>query len=124
MSANSSPHSGFNRLFVMIADLKTIKPINEVPFTALMRRMGTRPALLTFLMPDMDLVIWQMRPCVQDACDMELRQSALRALDHAIEDQSGPGAAIYEFDGFSFFAFRSVYRDEVLTELGITDLLP
>lgn len=107
---------------IMIADLNLLHPINKIPFTALMRRAGTRPILLDFLLPGMDLVVWKMRPCVREPVDMELRQSALRVLNCAVES-SDSGAAIYEFDGFSLFAFRTEDRDKVLTEMGITELL-
>lgn len=106
----------------MIAKFDQLHPINQVPFATIMRRVGTRPVLLDFLLPSIDLVIWQMRPCVHAAVDSELRQSVLRALDHAVE-ACDSGAAIYEFDGFSFFAFRSTERDQVLKEMGITELL-
>lgn len=106
----------------MIAEFDQLHPINQVPFAAIMRRVGTRPVLLDFLLPSIDLVIWQMPPCVRDAVDIELRQSALRALGQVVE-ASDSGVAIYEFDGFSFFAFRSVDRDQVLAEMGITELL-
>lgn len=109
----------------MLADLIRTKHIEDVPFAEIMVRAGTKPALFDFLMPGMDLVIWRMRPCLREPVTMELRQSALRALDRAIESwDCGPGAMIYEFDGFSFFAFASVYRDAVLAEMGIRDLMP
>lgn len=104
-------------------DFCHLQRINQVPFVAIMRRVGTRPALLDFLVPGLDLVIWKMRPCVREPVDMELRQAALRALDHAVEACES-GAMIYEFDGFSFFAFRVECRDAVLAEIGITEILP
>lgn len=106
----------------MIAEFDQLHPINQVPFAAIMRRAGTCPVLLDFLLPSIDLVIWQMRPCVRAAVDSELRPSALRALDRAVET-CDCGAAIYEFDGYSFFAFQSAHRDQVLAEMGITELL-
>lgn len=104
-------------------DFTNLRQINQVPFAAIMRRVGTRPALLDFLVPGLDLVIWKMRPCVREPVEMELRQAALRALDHAVEEFE-PGAMIYEFDGFSFFAFQAKYRDAVLVEMGITEIIP
>lgn len=104
-------------------DFYHLRQINQVPFAAILQRVGTRPALLDFLVPGLDLVIWKMRPCVREPVDMELRQAALRALDHVVEEFE-PGAMIYEFDGFSFFAFRTEYRDAVLVEMGITEILP
>lgn len=105
------------------ADFHHLRRIDQVPFAAIMRRVSTRPALLDFLVPGIDLVIWKMRPCVREPVDMELRQSALRVLNHAVEVFE-PGAMIYEFDGFSFFAFRVEHRDAVLIEMGITEVLP
>ncbi len=56
---------------------------------------------------------------------MELRQSVPRVLDLAIEGRNAePGVAIYEFDGFSFFAFTSAHRERVLAEMGIRELIP
>ena len=104
-------------------DFYQLRSINQVPFTAIMRRVGTRPVLLDFLVPGFDLVIWKMRPCVREPEDMELLQAALRTLDYAIET-CDPGAMIYEFDGFSFFAFHAKYRDAVLIEMGITEIVP
>lgn len=109
----------------MLASMIRTKHIADVPFAEIMARAGTKPALLDFLMPGMDLLIWRMRPCVREPVTMELRQSALRVLDHAIEGNNAePGAAIYEFDGFSFFAFASAHRERVLAEMGIRELMP
>ena len=88
----------------MTVDFGQFKHINEAPFAAIMQRVGTHPALLDFLVPGIDMVIWQMRRCLHDAVDTELRQSALRALDRSVE-ASGDGAEICEFDYFSFIAF-------------------
>lgn len=105
------------------ADFHHLRRIDQVPFAAIMRRVSTRPALLDFLVPGIDLVIWKMRPCMREPVDMELRQSALRVLDHVV-DVCESGAMIYEFDGFSFFAFQSKYRNAVLAEMGITEIMP
>ena len=106
----------------MTMNLTYLQRIEDVPFAAIMRRSGTTPVLLDFLLPDMDIVIWQLRPCVRQATNMELRQATLRALDYAIEHADRPGTAIYEFDGFSLFAFRRVDRAEILAQMDITKI--
>jgi len=104
-------------------DAINFKHINQVPLAALVQRAGTTPILLDCLLPGIDLVIWKMRPCVREPIEMELRQAAIRVLDHAVETEE-PGAMIYELDGFSFFAFREDFRDAVLAEMGITKIVP
>lgn len=125
LRGNLQSGEGFEMSAKAYADFHHLQRIDQVPFAAIMRRVGTRPALLDFLVPGLDLVIWKMRPCVREPVDMELRQSALRVLDHAVEACGcESGAMIYELDGYSFFAFRVEYRDAVLIEMGITEVLP
>lgn len=107
----------------MSLDCGQLQHITQVPFAALMRRVGTRPVLLDCLLPGMDLVIWQMRACVREAVDVELRQAALRALEYSVEAPEA-GATIYESDGFSFFAFRMRDRTKVLAEMGVEEIQP
>lgn len=113
------------RQLPMISDLKSIKSIKDIPFGGILWDADPHPVLFDDLVPGMDLVIWKMRPCVHEAVTMELRQAALRTLDRAVENKDGtPGTAIYEFDGYSFFAFQTAYRHQVLAEMGIKDLAP
>lgn len=48
----------------MIADLKSINPIEDIPFVEIMRNADPRPALFDDLVLGMDVVIWRMRPCI------------------------------------------------------------
>lgn len=107
----------------MIADLKSIKCIEDIPFAGIMWQTDTCPVLFDFLVQGMDLVIWKMRPSVREPKTTELRQAALRTLGSAIENQGiEPGVAIYELDGYSFFAFPSSRREQVMAEMGILEV--
>lgn len=109
----------------MIDTLQPLRRIEDIPFAGIMFKSDPRPVLFDFLVPGMDLVIWKMRPCVREPVTMELRQAALRALDRAVENADNvSGAAIYEFDGYSFFAYRTVYRQQVMAEMGVRELVP
>ncbi len=104
-------------------DLKALNPVDCVPFAAIMLRSGTTPVLMDFLVPGMDLVIWQLRPCVRQSVDAELRHCVLRVLDHAV-DNVECGASVVDIDGFTFFAFRSAHRAQILAEMRISEVVP
>lgn len=107
----------------MIVDFNDLRPIGELRFAAIMRHAGSQPVMFSCLLPGIDLVIWQIRPCVRDPQDAELKRAALKTLDHAVESDTA-GAVIYDLDGFSFFAFRVEYREAVMKEMGIETLEP
>lgn len=107
----------------MIVDFNDLRPIGELRLAAIMRHAGAQPVMFSCLLPGIDLIIWQKRPNVRDSQDEELMRAALKALDHAVEF-TAPGAVVYDLDGYSFFAFRVEYREEIMLEMGLDTLEP
>lgn len=109
----------------MISALDAIHSIENVPFAGIMHKSDPRPVLFDLLVPDIDLVIWKMRPCAYEPAAMEICEAALQALDLIVESEdSTPGAAICELDGYSLFAFRTAHREMMLAAMEIKDVVP
>lgn len=102
------------------ADWQSVRRIEEIPFGGILWDAGQRPVLFDSLVPGIDLLIWNTpQPGVLEASIPELREAMLLALAVAIENVGTPGAAVYEFEGYTMFAFETADREKVLAEMGV-----
>ena len=98
-------------------------PVTSIEFCVHLKRAGDFPVLFSDIVPGLDLAILRRSPSVCEVVDDELRQVALRVLDRAAESDDTPGAWIKEFDGLSFFAWRSSHREALLKEIGVREII-
>ncbi len=107
-----------------LEDLQGVRRIEDIPFAGILWDAGRQPVIFDSIVPGLDLMIWNTpEPGVPDATTADIREAVLLALAHAIENAGTAGAAVYEFEGYTMFAFETADRDRVLAQMSVEPLL-
>ena len=61
--------------------------IHDFPFTEVIVNAGTTLVLFDCFIPDLDLVVWKMRPCSSDVVTDKFLSVAVELFDSAIEHE-------------------------------------
>lgn len=102
-------------------------PLAEVPFIAMLNDIAPQPLMLSAILPGMDLVILRGQPTEGTplVTDDDIRTEAFRAMEIAVEEsEKEAGAGIKSIDCYHLFAFLSEWRDAVLQQMGVGQLIP
>ncbi len=107
-----------------LGDLQGVRRIEDIPFAGILWDADRRPVVFDSIVPGLDLMIWNTpQPGVPDATSAEIREAVLLALAHAIENAGTAGAAVYEFAGYTMFAFATADRDRMIAQMSVKPLL-